>query len=44
MLKNLPVMTEAGTGNFGLNKMFLLPESSEVDDVNKASETVCSLK
>jgi hypothetical protein len=24
--------------------MFLLPESSEVDDVNKASETVCSLK
>jgi hypothetical protein len=39
MLKNLPVMTEAGIGNFGLRKSFLLPESNEVDDVNKASET-----
>ena len=43
-LKNLPVMMEASTGNLnlGLKTKFLLPESNEVDDVKKASETVCA--
>ena len=46
MLKNLPVMMELSTGNMNLwiNKRKLLSESNEVNDVNKASETVCALK
>ena len=47
MLKSLPVMMEASTGNLNpldYKKKCLLPESNEVDDVDKASETVCSLK
>ena len=37
-------MMEASTGNLnlGLKTKFLLPESNEVDDVKKASETVCA--
>ena len=45
MLTNLPVMLEARTGNLNpldLKKKCLLPESNEVDDVNKASEMVCA--
>ena len=46
MLKNLPVMMDSSTGNLKpLDlKKFLLPESNEVDDINKASETVFALK
>ena len=47
MLTILPVMMEASTGNlnpFGLKKSFsFTQERNEVDDVNKASETVCAL-
>jgi hypothetical protein len=46
MLKNLPVMMEATKSNLNLlnlKKKLLLTESNEVDDVNKASETVCAL-
>ena len=47
MLKKLPVIMEASIGNLNhldQKKMFLLPKSNEVDDVNKASETACALK
>ena len=45
MLKKLPVMMEASTSNLNpldSKKKLLLSESNEVDDVNKASETVCA--
>ena len=37
-------MMDSYTGNLnlGLKTKFLLPESNEVDDVKKASETVCA--
>ena len=40
-------MMKASTGDLNhldQKKKFLLLESNEVDDVNKASETVCALK
>ena len=38
-------MMEASTSNFGLTKSVYFPqENNEVDDVNKASDTVCALK
>jgi len=43
MLKILPVMMEASTGNLNpldYKKKFVLSESNEVDDVNKATKVV----
>jgi hypothetical protein len=35
---------DSSTGNLWIKKKFLLLESNDVDDVNKASETVFALK
>ena len=46
LLRNWPVMMEASSLHVTwIKKSFYFPqEKNEVDDVNKASETVCALK
>ena len=46
LLRNWPVMMEASSLHVAwTKKSFYFPqEKNEVDDVNKASETVCALK
>ena len=45
LLRNWPVMMEASTYVTWIKKSVYFPqEKNEVDDVNKASETVCALK
>ena len=42
LLRNWPVMMAASTCNLNLKSVYFPQEKNEVDDVNKASETVCA--